>query len=321
MTVSRLTVGAEHHGERVDRYLAVHLPDLSRARVQALIGAGRVTVDGALVKPSARVQGAQVIEVEVPAPVSAVPQAEALPLTVLHEDADVLVLDKAAGMVVHPGAGHASGTLVNALLHHVTDLSGVGGELRPGIVHRLDKDTSGVMVIAKHEAALVALQRSFASRTVEKIYLAIVAGHPPAEGTFRTLHARHPTQRRRFTGRLKTGKPAVTHYRVLERLADTSLVEVRLETGRTHQIRMHFFEAGHPLLGDPLYSSRAGSTRAGVSRLTLHAHRLGFAHPRTKKVMTFTAPLPADLLRALERLREIHPPRVGGPVRARRGLR
>jgi 23S rRNA pseudouridine1911/1915/1917 synthase len=312
VSVSRLTVSAEHQGERVDRYLALHLPEVSRARVQALISAGRVTVDGALVKPSARVLGDQVIEVDVPAPVSAVPQAEALPLTVLHEDADVLVLDKAAGMVVHPGAGHASGTLVNALLHHVTDLSGVGGELRPGIVHRLDKDTSGVMVIAKHEVALVALQRSFASRTVEKIYLAIVAGHPAPEGTFRTLHARHPTQRRRFTGRLKTGKPAVTHYRVLERLADTSLVEVRLETGRTHQIRMHFFEAGHPLLGDPLYSARASSTRPDVPRLTLHAHRLGFVHPRTKKAMTFVAPLPADLQRVLEGLRgrPSKPPRV-----------
>lgn len=302
MTRRVVEAGADDRGERVDRFLASKLPELSRSRLQALIEQGLVTVEGQPVKASARVVGSERIAVEIPAPVAAIPEPEALPLSVLHEDRDLLVVNKAAGMVVHPGAGHRSGTLVNALLHHVDDLEGVGGELRPGIVHRLDKDTSGVMVIAKNERSLAALQAHFAERTIEKIYLAIVAGEPPEQGTFRTLHGRHPTQRQRFTGKVKRGKPAVTHYRVLERLRGAALVEVRLETGRTHQIRVHFSEAGFPLLGDPLYGSRR-STRIEAPRLALHAHRLTFAHPTSKKRLSVEAPLPDDLARLATRLR------------------
>ncbi|MBL8920760.1 MAG: RluA family pseudouridine synthase [Myxococcaceae bacterium] len=290
-------------GERYDRFLARRLPELSRSRIQALIDDGHVSVAGKPVRSSHRVLGTEQIVLEIPQPVAATPAAEALPLTVLFEDRDVLVVDKSAGMVVHPGAGHQTGTLVNALLHHVEDLGGVGGELRPGIVHRLDKDTSGVMVIAKHERALVTLQEAFASRTVEKIYLAIVAGRPPDAGTFDTLHGRHPVHRQRFTTRISRGRRAVTHYRVIERLADAALVEVRLETGRTHQIRVHFSEAGFPLLADVLYGSRTSSKLTAAPRLALHAHQLSFPHPSKKKRVSVTSPLPDDLEEALAALR------------------
>ncbi len=303
MTRSTVDATAADRGERYDRFLAGRLTELSRSRIQALIDDGHVTVASIAIKASGRVQGAERIVVEIPDATPAVPQAEALPLTILYQDRDVLVVDKAAGMVVHPGAGHHDGTLVNALLHHVTDLKGVGGELRPGIVHRLDKDTSGVIVIAKHERALTTLQKAFASREVEKVYLAIVAGEPPDEGTFRTLHGRHPVHRMRFTGRLKTGKSAVTHYRVKERLTGAALVEITLETGRTHQIRMHFSEAGFPLLSDELYGTRSSSKLTAAPRLALHAHRLAFAHPKTGKPVSVTAPLPADLTRAVKALR------------------
>jgi 23S rRNA pseudouridine1911/1915/1917 synthase len=303
--VTRTSVEAtvDERGERYDRFLARRVPHLSRSRIQALIDEGRVSVGGKPIRASQRVLGSERVDLEIPEPVAAAPEPEALPITVLFEDRDVLVVDKAAGMVVHPGAGHQRGTLVNALLHHVEDLGGVGGELRPGIVHRLDKDTSGVMVIAKRERALVTLQHAFASREVEKVYLAIVAGSPPDEGTFDTLHGRHPVHRQRFTTKVSRGKRAVTHYRVVERLTGAALVEVRLETGRTHQIRVHFAEAGFPLLADPLYGSRASSKLGAAPRLALHAHRLSFPHPSKKTAVTVEAKLPADLLAALKALR------------------
>lgn len=301
MTRSTVEATEADRGQRLDRFLALRLSELSRSRLQALIEAGHVSVDGAPAKASARLGGSERITVEVPAPVDAEPKAEALPLSVLYEDRDLLVVDKAPGMVVHPGAGHHVGTLVNALLHHVEDLQGVGGELRPGIVHRLDKDTSGVMVVAKHERALIALQKAFASRSVEKIYLAIVAGHPPEEGTFRTLHGRHPVHRQRFTGKVKRGKPAVTHFKRLRELGEASLMEVRLETGRTHQIRVHFSEAGFPLLGDPVYGSRK-RTKVTAPRLALHALRLELDHPMKKKRLKVEAPVPSDLAALIKRL-------------------
>lgn len=303
MTRTLVEATEADRGERYDRFLARRLPDLSRSRIQALIDEGRVSVAGKPIRSSHRVLGTEQVVLEIPEPVAALPVAEALPLTVLFEDQDVLVLDKAAGMVVHPGAGHQTGTLVNALLHHVEDLGGVGGELRPGIVHRLDKDTSGVMVIAKHERALATLQAAFASRTVEKIYLAIVAGNPPDAGTFDTLHGRHPVHRQRFTTRVNRGRRAVTHYRVIERLAGAALVEVRLETGRTHQIRVHFSEAGFPLLADALYGSRTSSKITAAPRLALHAKQLSFPHPAKKKRVSVEAALPADLEAALAALR------------------
>jgi 23S rRNA pseudouridine1911/1915/1917 synthase len=289
-------------GARLDQFLVQVLPELSRSRLQALIDEGFITVDGQPSKPSHRLTGAEQIDVEVPAPTPVEPQAEDLPLTVLYQDRDLLVLDKAAGMVVHPGAGHHDGTLINALLHHVKDLQGVGGELRPGLVHRLDKDTSGVLVVAKNDAALIALQAAFKSREVSKQYVALVSGQPPDAGTFSTLHARHPTQRMRFTGRGKTGRSAITHFETARRFALGARVHVTLETGRTHQIRMHFAEAGFPLFGDELYGTKASSRPDLIGRQALHAWKLTFSHPRTGKVMRFEAPLPADLRAAEKRL-------------------
>ena len=289
-----VVAGATDAGLRVDRFLASRLPELSRARLQALIEEGRVLLRGAPVKASLRLRGGEALALEIPPPVEAAPQPEDLPLSVVFQDRDLLVVDKAAGMVVHPGAGHAGGTLVNALLHHVKDLAGVGGELRPGIVHRLDKDTSGLLVIAKNDVALRALQEAFKSREVTKTYLALVAGHPPDEGTFDSLHARHPTQRMKFTAKAKTGKRAVTHFLVTKRFARAARVEVNLETGRTHQIRVHFAEAGFPLLSDALYGTKAAQRPEVIARQALHAWKLSLTHPRTGKPLSFTATLPRD---------------------------
>lgn len=313
MTPSRLrhVVPPEARGERLDQHLSRTFPELSRSRIQALIEEGNVLVDGRPPKGSARVRGGEQVEVNVPPPVPATPLAEDLPLDVLFEDRDLIVLDKAAGMVVHPAAGNWQGTLVNALLHRVKDLQGVGGELRPGLVHRLDKDTSGCLVVAKSERALTALQAAFKSRAVDKRYLALVHGVPkPAEGRIDTLYGRHPIHRKRFTGKVKTGKRAETVYRVTEAFGEAALVEVELLTGRTHQVRVHLSELGHPLLGDELYggvrrakSDRVKEAQTALGRHALHAWRLSFPHPRTEKMLSFEAPIPADFARALEILR------------------
>ena len=266
-------------------------------------------VDGRPAKVALRVRGGELICLTIPAPVAAVPEAEELPLAVLHEDKDLVVVNKAAGMVVHPGAGHASGTLVNALLHRVKDLAGVGGELRPGIVHRLDKDTTGCLVVAKNEQALVALQKGFKSRAVEKTYLALVHGRPKAEARIETLYGRHPVHRQKFTGKVKEGKTAITVYRTREYFEDAALVEVDLLTGRTHQIRAHLAESGHPLLCDTLYGAgrkakgRVAEAQQVLGRQALHAWKLAFTHPRTGKALKLEAPLPADFEAALARLR------------------
>jgi 23S rRNA pseudouridine1911/1915/1917 synthase len=300
----------EARGERLDQILARAFPDLTRSRIQGLIEAGHAQVDGKPAKAALRLKGGERLSLQVPAPVPALPVAEELPLAVLHEDRDLVVVDKAAGMVVHPGAGHASGTLVNALLHRVKDLAGVGGELRPGIVHRLDKDTTGCLVVAKHESALVALQKAFKTREVEKTYLALVHGQPKqAEARIETLYGRHPVHRQRFTGKVKEGKPAITAYRVRERFEGAALVEVDLLTGRTHQIRVHLAESGHPLLCDELYGAgRKGKGRVAeaqevLGRQALHAWRLAFPHPRTGKVLRVEAPPPPDFTAALRLLR------------------
>ncbi len=301
----------------MDQYLARAFPDLTRSRIQGLIDAGHVLSDGQPVKTARRLRGGELLTLPVPAPVPAVPLAEELPLAVLHEDKDLVVVDKAAGMVVHPGAGHASGTLVNALLHRVKDLAGVGGELRPGIVHRLDKDTTGCLVVAKNEQALVALQKSFKTRAVEKTYLALVHGAPPAEGRIETLYGRHPIHRQRFTGKVREGKPAITAYRTLETFDGAALVEVDLFTGRTHQIRVHLAEAGHPLLGDALYGAGrkakglAAEAQERMGRQALHAWRLAFAHPRTGKALKLEAPIPEDLAAVLTLLRGTVPEPAG----------
>jgi 23S rRNA pseudouridine1911/1915/1917 synthase len=290
--------------------LAGVFSDLSRARIKALIDSGTARVNGRASKPSRRLKGGEWVELVVPPPRSAQAVAQDLPLTILYEDRDLVVLDKPAGMVVHPAAGHAEGTLVNALLHRIRDLAGVGGELRPGIVHRLDKNTSGCMVVAKNTAALADLQQQFKARTVKKIYLALVHGQPPQRLTVETLFGRHPRHRKRFTGRVGEGKRAVTAYQVRQRFSGAALLEVEIQTGRTHQIRVHLAESGHPILGDALYG---GSRRRGtkteqlaqqeLGRQALHAWKLRFNHPRTKAALAFEAQVPPDFERALAILR------------------
>ncbi len=317
----RHTVPPEAKGERADQHLAVAFPDLSRSRLRALIEDGFVTLDGRpFEKAAARLRGGETFEIALPAPAPAEPIAQDLPLTLLHEDAHLVVLDKAPGMVVHPAAGHADGTLVNALLHRVTDLGGIGGTLRPGLVHRLDKDTSGVMVVAKTEPALTALQAGFKGRQVDKTYLAIVHGQPKTdEGVIETLYGRHPVHRKRFTGKVREGKPARTGWRVLERFPEpgtssgasngAALVEVSLFTGRTHQVRVHLSESGHPLLCDELYGGarkvkgRVAEAQAALGRQALHAWKLAFDHPVSGERLAFEAPIPADFSRALAVLR------------------
>jgi 23S rRNA pseudouridine1911/1915/1917 synthase len=232
-----------------------------------------------------------------------------LPVSLLYEDEDIAVIDKAAGMVVHPAAGNWEGTLVNALLFRLKGLTGVGGEARPGLVHRLDKGTSGCMVIAKHDRALKALQAAFKARQVTKLYLAMVHGQPPEQGALRTPFGRHPVNRKRFTGRIKSGKLAVTEFVVRERLVDAALLEVLLKTGRTHQIRVHLSELGHPLLGDPVYgglrrgTEKVRAVQKELGRPALHAWRLQFLHPCTEIPVQFEAPIPDDFKRARNQLR------------------
>jgi 23S rRNA pseudouridine1911/1915/1917 synthase len=310
----RFAVDRAGAGERIDALIAARVPGLSRAQVQRLIDGAWVRVHDAVVrKPGQRVRAGDAVAVQVPPPESIEVVAEDLPLRVVYEDTDIIVIDKPAGLVVHPAAGHPRGTLVNALLFHCKDLSGVGGALRPGIVHRLDKDTSGVMVSTKHDRAHAALGAAFAAKSrgepggILREYLGITAPAPPAgAGTLRTLHGRHPTDRKRFSSRVTSGKPAVTHWTVIEALAGAALVRFRLETGRTHQIRVHAADHGWPLLGDPLYG-RAPRSLAAISqalgRQALHAALLEIDHPITGERMRFESPLPDDLTRMWSALR------------------
>ena len=288
---------AEGAQGRLDAWLASQAPDLSRARLQALIKEGRVTCDGKAVKANAKPKPGQVIEIVVPAPVSAVPVPENIPLDIVYEDGDCLVINKPAGLVVHPAPGHAAGTLVNALLFHCQDLGGVGGVARPGIVHRLDKDTSGLMVVAKNDAAMAGFVRLFQTGGITKEYLTLVHGAPPKpSGTVTTLIGRHPAQRKKMAVVSRNGKQAVTHYAVEQRLGDITLVRCRIETGRTHQIRVHMQSLGCPVVGDPVYGRTAADNRLPLApaRQMLHAAHLAFAHPVTGAAMDFTAPLPED---------------------------
>lgn len=280
---------------------------LSRSRAAQLIDSGDVTVDGKAAHPALRLRGGEAISLRVPPAQPSSVEAEALPLRVLYEDDELVVVDKAAGMVVHPAAGNWSGTLVNALLHHVDDLEGVGGELRPGLVHRLDKDTTGCLVVAKNERALLSLQEAFKGRDVDKRYLAIVLGEPKDHAVIETLYGRHPRDRKRFTGRVREGKVAKTELTVKERFDGAALVEVVLHTGRTHQIRVHLSEAGFPLLADKVYGKKAKKqlldAERAMGRQALHAWKLSFPHPKKKKRMSFEAPLPSDFEAALSLLR------------------
>ena len=282
-------------GARLDQFLAARAATLSRARIQDLIKAGHVTLNGRATKASARLRDGDVLALAEPPPVPSATLAEDIALDVLFEDDDLIVLNKPAGMVVHPAAGNWQGTVVNALLHHCPALSGIGGEQRPGIVHRLDKETSGCLVAAKNDAAHQALSKQFAGREVTKIYLALTSGKfRAASGVIEGAIGRHPVQRKKMTvladGR---GRAAKTSYRVLAELAAGTLVECTLHTGRTHQIRVHLKHLGHPLLGDEVYGKRAG-----FARQMLHAWRLGFTHPRTGARMNFQSPIPADFIEA-----------------------
>jgi 23S rRNA pseudouridine1911/1915/1917 synthase len=291
-------VGPEHAGKRLDAVLVKLEPGLSRAQAQRLIDSGEVRVGGAAAKPAHKLRAGERIEGSVPEPVATNVSGEEIPLAILYEDADLVVVDKPAGMVVHPAPGHAGGTLVNALLHHCRDLSGVGGELRPGIVHRLDKDTSGVLVVAKNDAAHRALAAQWKGHGIEREYLALVRGSPrAASGTVDAPIGRHPTDRKKMSTRTRRGRSAVTHWRVERRLDGATLLRVRLETGRTHQIRVHLASIGFPVLGDPVYGKASGAERQ-----MLHAAVLGFAHPTSGAKLRFESPLPADFVSALERL-------------------
>ena len=300
------TIPAETAGQRLDVWLAAALPGFSRARIQALMREGRVTVDAHPVRPSDTAKAGQLVVVEVPPPAPAIPQAEARALDVVYEDADLVVIDKPAGLVVHPAPGHATGTLVNALLHHCDDLAGIGGVERPGIVHRLDKDTTGLLVVAKHDAAMSGLTQAFQSGGVRKEYLAIVHSTPPhASGTVTTLIGRDPTNRKRMAVVREHGKKATTHYRVLERFAQAALVEARIETGRTHQIRVHLTHIGAPIAGDSLYGGQRRDRNLPLrpGRPMLHATRLAFAHPITGQPLAFERPMHADMQAVLDALR------------------
>ena len=299
-----LTVPESERGKRLDVLLQQQLPEYSRSRLQDWIRGGRVRVNGAAERASYRLRGGETVEVE-PAglpPLTAEP--EELPLDILYEDADVIAVNKAAGMVVHAGAGVRSGTLVNALLHRFKKLSQVGGEERPGIVHRLDRGTSGVLLVARNDAAHRNLAAQFASRKVQKVYTALVHGTVRAErGRIEKPISRDPARRVRMTARGERGRAAITEYRVLRRFAGYTLLEVEIKTGRTHQIRAHFASLGHPVAGDRLYGAPAKPPgRPPLDRLFLHARRVRFLQPTTGEPVTVEAPLPAELIEWLEGL-------------------
>ena len=317
-----VTVPDDSEGVRLDRFLVSILPGHSRSQIQRLIKDGHILVAGREARSNQPVKTGQDITVDVPEPVDPVPQPEALPLPILYQDSDLIVIDKPAGMVVHPAAGHASGTLVNALLHHVDDLSGIGGEKRPGIVHRLDRGTSGLMVVAKHDAAHEELGRQFADREVEKEYFALAWGEVMAGRRIDAPIGRDPGNRKKMSSeptRVRRSREAVTRIVRAEHFGRVlTLAQVAIHTGRTHQIRVHLSAIGHPIVGDALYGGVhrrvPGDLRAvnHLDRPFLHAARLVFKHPEDQRRMEFTSALPADLQRVLDELREAFDPTLHG---------
>jgi len=289
-------------------WLAARGLPFSRSQIRRRIDEGEVRVNGRVVRAAHKVAPGDRVRFAPPAPEPVADEPEAIALAILHEDAHLIVLDKPAGLVVHPATSHARGTLVNALLHHCGGQLAVGGERRPGIVHRLDKDTSGVMVVAKDDPTLAALQAQFHAHSLDRRYLALVDGVVAEEGVFRTRYGRHPRDRKRFSSRVAGGKSAVTHWRVVERLHGATLIEARLETGRTHQIRVHFADGGHPVVGDQTYGrpprdARVRDEATRLGRQALHAAVLGFTHPSTGEQLRFETPPPDDMRRAVEALR------------------
>jgi 23S rRNA pseudouridine1911/1915/1917 synthase len=294
-SMREMTVPASEAGERLDQWIVRQLPEFTRSRIQALIQQSFVKVNGIAAKPSAKVRAGDQVTLTEPAAIPSTTQAQEIALDILFEDSDLIVVNKPPGMVVHPAAGNWEGTVVNALLHHCQNLSGIGGEQRPGIVHRLDKETSGCLVAAKNDLAHQELSRQFAGREVSKVYLALAAGRFARQsGVIEAPIGRHPIHRKKMTV-LQSGKgrASTTAWRVLSELEQGTLVECTLHTGRTHQIRVHMKHLGHPLLGDEVYGRRGA-----FSRQMLHAWKLGFAHPRTHKLVAFTAPIPPDFLAA-----------------------
>lgn len=298
-------VTATDSGTRLDLYLATCLPAYSRARWQQLIREGRVTINAKVSKANALIKENDRIDYTVPPPQSVSLEPQELPLEVLYEDRDIVVINKPPGLLVHPAPGHPAGTLVNALLFHCKDLAGIGGELRPGIVHRLDKDTSGVLIVAKNEAAVQQLTAQFKNRLVRKEYLVLVWGRvQPSSGVIETLIGRDPRNRKKMSAKPASGRPAVSRYTVLEQFDETALLQVRIETGRTHQIRVHMAHMGHPVVGDPQYGGkRAGKPSFPVSRQMLHASALTLNHPRTNEPLIFSVPMPRDMDECIAELR------------------
>ncbi|MDR5709377.1 MAG: RluA family pseudouridine synthase [Armatimonadota bacterium] len=303
----RITVEPEARGLRLDVYLA-HRLSLSRSRIQQLIEAGEIRVHGRVVRPSYRIRTGDEVQVRIPPPEPVMLVPEPLPVRIRYEDADLAVVDKPAGIAVHPGAGRTRGTLVNALLARLDRLSGIGGELRPGIVHRLDKDTSGLLVVAKHDAAHAALASQFARRMARRTYLALLRGEVPwEEKTVSAPIGRHPVRRKEMAV-IPTGRPATTHFRVVERFPGYTLVACQLKTGRTHQVRVHARYMGYPVAGDPVYGARG---ELGLGRQFLHASELVLVHPRTGERLVFTSELPEELQQVLRALREGRSERCG----------
>mgnify|MGYP004657843437 FL=1 len=295
---------ADKAGERLDVFLTRKWPDFSRSHIQKLIAKGEVVTVGKVRKANYKLALGDEVKITLSEAVPVAIEAENILLDILYEDDDIIVVNKARGMVVHPAAGVNSGTLVNALLYHCDDLSGINGEIRPGIVHRLDKDTSGVMVCAKNDKAHVNLAEQIRTKAAHRIYLAIVNGNIKEEaGIIKGDIGRHPIERKKMAIVKENGKPAVTHFKVLERFGDFTLVECKLETGRTHQIRVHMASIGHPLVNDPKYGPKKSSPFA-IKGQALHSHELTLTHPTSDEEMHFTAPLPDDMEKILLFLRD-----------------
>lgn len=300
-----LAVDKDQEGLRLDIWLTRQLTVISRSRIQQLIRAGLITINMRPVKESHKIKSGERIEVNIPPPQPTELKPECIPLNIIFEDDFLFVIDKPAGLVVHPAPGHYSGTLVNAVLYHCPRLGGIGGELRPGIVHRLDKDTSGVILVAKTEKAVSALADQFKQREIRKEYLAIVRGvFTPPGGVIKTMIGRHATDRKKMTSAPAKGRLAITRYETLEAFEKYSLLRLRPETGRTHQIRVHLAHVRHPIIGDEKYGrSLNRDLPPKVKRQMLHAHKISFSHPETGEEMEFTAPMPEDMTRLLNYLR------------------
>jgi 23S rRNA pseudouridine1911/1915/1917 synthase len=310
------TVESSDAGQRIDTFVAGRLPRCSRSHAALLIRQGFIQVNGQNCKPGHRVKPCESIRVRVPMPMPTDLVAEPLRLDILFEDADLIVINKPAGMVVHPAAGHQTGTLVHGILYHCPDIEGIGIEKRPGIVHRLDKDTSGIMVVAKNSRAHDDLSRQFKARSIEKHYLALVVGSPKEDtGRVDLPIGRHPVERKKMSTRTRRGREALTLWQVRERFSGATLIDVELKTGRTHQIRVHCHAMGYPILGDPVYGRKGGTHRMtaryaalqavfkNAQRQMLHAFMIGFRHPRDGRALSFQAPLPEDMNGLLEQLR------------------